>query len=120
MMNQYEAAGEIIAAIPECTEEITAVINMKNPFVMVKIFTGHIQRLVEVHNEVMIEKSLKVMSRIYDRGDTLLKNAVENVFIFSFDRVVSRCTKPERKIIFGMMPMALYTLYVNQIYKSGI
>lgn len=120
MMNQYEAAHEIATVMPESSKEIATAMNMKNPFVVVRIFTKHIQKLVEIHNEAMVEKCLKVMDKIYDRGDALIRNAVENVFIFSFDSVLCGCSRTERRMIFGIMPMGLYTVYINQIYKSGI
>jgi len=120
MMNQYEAAHEIVTVMPDASKEIAAAMNMKNPFVVVRLFTRHIQKLVEIHNETMVEKCLKVMDKIYDRGDALLRNAVENVFIFSFDSVLSGCDRTERRKVLSIMPMGLYTVYINQIYKSGI
>lgn len=119
-MNQYEAAHEIVTAIPESDCEISRAMNMKNPFALVRIFTRYIRTLVESHNEVMIRKCLKIMDKIYDRGDTPLKCAVENVFVYSFDSVISTCDHTERRMILGIMPMGLYTVYINQIYKSGI
>lgn len=119
-MNQYEAAYEIVTIIPESNNEISKAMGKKNPFAIVRIFTRHIQKLVESHNEVMVRRCLKIMDKIYDKGDVLLKHAVENVFVYSFDTVMSTCDRTERKMIMGIMPMGLYTAYINQIYKSGI
>ena len=119
-MNQYEAADEIIRIIPAAKEELTASAQIKSAYTIVNIFTKHIRMLVEKNNQALLDRSLRLMNKIHERGDTLLQQAVENVFVFSWDSVTSSCNRTQRKLLAGMMPMGLYTIYVNQIYKSGI
>lgn len=119
-MNQYEAADEIATIIPEAKCEIITVGNMKNAYTIIKIFTKYIRSSVEANNQLLIEKSLRLMERIHDKGDAFLRNAVENVFVFSWDSVTASCNALQRKMLVSKMPLGLYTAYINQVYKSGI
>lgn len=119
-MNQYEVADEIATEIPDIKTEISRVINLKNPFALIRIITRHTRKMVEQHNELMTEKCMKLIDKIYTKGDIIIKHAIENVFIFSLDSIVFSCTITERKHVFSKVPITLYTAYVKQVYKSGI
>lgn len=119
-MNQYEVADQIASEIPEVKTEISRIINLKNPFALVRIITRHTRKMVDQHNELMIEKCMKLIDKIYTKGDIVIKNAIENVFIFSLDNIVFSCTTTERKQVLSKVPAGLYTAYVKQVYKSGM
>lgn len=119
-MNQYEMADEIATEIPEVKTEIARIINLKNPFALIRIITRHTRKMVEQHNELMTEKCMKLIDKIYTKGDLIIKNAIENVFIFSLDSITTSCTSTERKQILSKVPVGLYNAYVNQVYRSGI
>lgn len=119
-MNQYEAADDIIATIPEIKTEISRSTTRKNPFAIIRVITRHTRKMVEQHNELMVEKCMKLVDRIYTRGDIVIKNAVESIFVFSMDSIVFSCTAPERKQVFSKVPAGLYKAYINQVYKSGM
>ncbi|RYD99522.1 MAG: hypothetical protein EOP54_03825 [Sphingobacteriales bacterium] len=119
-MNQNEAAAAISTAIPEVTEAITKDGAFKNPFALIHIITQHTRKMVVQHNELMTEKCLKLVDRIYTKGDLAIKNAIENVFIFSLDNILFSCSAAERNRVFSKVPINLYTSYINQVYKSGI
>lgn len=119
-MNQNEAVTVISAAIPEVTEELTKEAAIKHSFALIRIITCYTRKMVAQHNEQMIEKCLKLVDRIYTKGDLAIKNAIENVFIFSLDHILFSCSAAARSRISGKIPLNLYTGYVQQIYKSGI
>jgi len=119
-MNQYEVADEIAAEIPEVKPEISKIINLRNPFALVRIITRHTRKMVEQHNDAMIEKCMKLIDKIYTKGDIMIKNAIENIFIFSLDSIVFSCKANERKQVLSKVPIGLYTAYIKQIYKSGM
>lgn len=119
-MNNYEAADEIVTIIPKAIIEISNTQTLQNSFAIIQVFTGHIKRFIEAGNLLMTDKCLRVMEKIHDRGDTLLKTAVENIFVFSLYNITACCNISERRLIMRKMPIGLYTAYVNQIYKSGI
>lgn len=118
-MNQIEAAEIIASEIPETQNEINKLI-LKNPFAIIRVITAHIRKMVEQHNEKMIEKSLTVMDKIYRKGDLHLKNAVETEFIFSLSNIINTSNPSEKKLIRAKIPAALHKAYTHQIYKSGL
>lgn len=119
-MDQFTVADEIISTVPEIKTEISRNTILKNPFAIIRIITRHTRKMVEQHNELMVEKCLKLVDRIYTRGDIVIKNAIESIFVFSLDSIVFSCTAPERKQVFSKVPSGLYKAYINQVYKSGM
>ncbi len=118
-MNQYEAADEIAMIVPGATPEICQAMKTKNPFKTIRIFSRHFKTVVEAHNLPMAEKCLRVIGRIYDKGDALVKNAVEAVFIFSLDLITTSCSTAERNQIMSKLPIQVFTAYYRQVYKSA-
>lgn len=119
-MNQLEAAREITTVIPKAAAELSGAGTLKSPFALIRVITNHTRKMVVQHNEIMLQKCLKLIDRIYTKGDSTIKNAIENVFIFSLDHILSTCTAPERSRVFSKVPINLYSAYIRQIYKSGI
>ena len=70
------------------------------------------------HDFKMVEKCMNLVEKLYEKGNTLVRNAVENIFIFSFSTMLSRCNVVEWRIVQSYMPADLYSLYVKQILKS--
>lgn len=119
-MKHSEIANEIATEIPEIKTEISRAMNLKNPFTLIRIITRHTRKMVEQHNDLRTEKCLKLLDRMYTNGDIMIKRAIENVFIFSLDSIVSSCTSIERNHVFNKIPVSLYTVYNKQVYKSGM
>lgn len=119
-MNQLEAAQEITTVIPEAAAELSGAGTLKSPFALIRVITSHTRKMVLQHNEIMLQKCLKLIDRIYTKGDKAIKNAIENVFIFSLDNILSTCNAPERSRVFSKIPINLYSAYIRQVYKSGI
>ncbi len=119
IMNQYEAADEIAMIVPGSATEICQAMKTKNPFKTIRIFSRHFKGLVEAHNLPMTEKCLRVIGKIYEKGDTAVKNAVETVFIFSLDLITNSCSVSERNQIMSKLPIHVFTAYYRQVYKSA-
>lgn len=119
-MNQFEAVDEIVTIIPESRGDMAEVMKAHNAYAIIKVFTKHIRYLVETNNQIVYEKSVKLLDKIYQKGDNMLQSAVENVFLFSLDSIISSCVLNQRKVFMSKLPSNLYTIYVRQIYRSGI
>lgn len=119
-MNQNEAVVAVCTALPEVTDSITNEGARSNPFALVRIITRYTRKMAAQHNELMLEQCLQLVDRIYTRGAHTIKNAIENIFIFSLDNILYPCSPGERSRAFSKVPVNLYTSYVNQVYKSGI
>ncbi|MBL7704892.1 MAG: hypothetical protein JNM21_05015 [Taibaiella sp.] len=119
-MNQNEAVVVVCTALPEVTAAITNEGARNNPFALVRIITVYTRKMAAQHDELMLEKCLQLVDRIYTRGARTIKNAIENIFIFSLDNILYPCSAGERSRTFSKVPLTLYSSYVNQVYKSGI
>lgn len=119
-MNQNKLLSELNATLPELESEISEITNNKTPISLMRSFNRYTQKMVEQHNDLMIEKCVKLIGEIYSKGDIILKNAVADVFIFSLDRILNSCNFYERKNFLNTLPKSLHALYLKQVYSSAI
>jgi len=61
---------------------------------------------------------MEMMGLLYEKGNALTRNAVENIFIYSFSTMMCNCNIVEWKVIRASMPDPLYDLYVAQVLRS--
>lgn len=66
----------------------------------------------------MVQQCLNLAEKIYLKGDAMVKNAVENIFIFSFSSMMAFCDIVEWRIVQSYMPSRLYQLYIQQVLRS--
>jgi hypothetical protein len=114
-MNQYEVSAEIADEIPEIQKEIVRAPVFGSVYMSVKVLTNY---MLQHHQH--IERCMKLADKIYNKGNKMVKTAVENVFIFSFSNLQGTCTKREWQEIQTRMPVTLFSLYISQILKPGI
>jgi hypothetical protein len=76
------------------------------------------RRMAVEHNFSMVKKCMKLVDRIYEKGNQVVQLAVENVFVFSFSSLMGACNILECRVLQSYMPVRLYTLYVQQVLKS--
>ena len=62
---------------------------------------------------------MKLADHIYSQGNTIVKNAVENAFIYSFSQASQSCNKKEWELIRAHIPPDLYTQYIKQLIGYG-
>lgn len=119
-MNHTDAIAEIIEVIPQCQEEFKEKYRTNNSFMVISTFTKQIKTLVKENNQKLLRNSIEKMNQLYERGDAALKNAIENIFVFSLDSLTFSCDTNCRKLVFEGISTTLSKKYLNQVYKSGI
>jgi len=119
-MNQTKLIVEIAAVLPELEPEITRTANGKNPFAVVRSVTRYTRKMIEQHNDLMVDKCMKLIGNIYIKGDAVLKTAVTDVSVFSLDAVLASCILSHRKRLINILPQSLQAVYLKQIYSSAI
>ena len=107
MLSQYES-------LPLIANKLSA----SSLYQSIQVLTDYTRRMAFERNYKMVEKCMELVEKIYEKGNTLVKNAVENIFIFSFSTMLSRCNIVEWRIVQSYMPSDLYRLYVQQVLKS--
>ena len=61
---------------------------------------------------------MALADNIYEQGNPLVRNAIENVFIFSFSSIMALYNIVEWRIVQSYMPARLYALYIQQVLRS--
>jgi predicted metallopeptidase len=119
-MNHTEAVTEIIETIPETKEDFKETYKTNSPFMVISVFTKQIKRLIKENDRKILIKSILKMNKLYGKGDAALKNAIENIFVYSLDSFTFCCEPTYKKMIFSKMSTRLQENYFHQVYKSGI
>lgn len=119
-MNHTDAVREIIKLIPESQEEFKDSYKTKTPFMVISVFTKQIKKLIKDHDQKILMKSIIKMNLLYSKGDQALKNAIENIFVYSLDSLTFCCEPSYKNLIFEKMSPTLQNNYLRQVYKSGI
>lgn len=118
-MNQYEVPALLADELPEIKTELRHLSVLGNVNTVMQILADFTNRMIMQHDLFMVQKCMHLADRIYSRGNNLIRNAVENVFVFSFSTLRLACNKTEWKVLQQRMPVTLYSLYVNQVSTSG-
>ncbi len=117
MINQIEIPTFIEEALPEISFDLNVnkKINAYDLMNMLMVFT---LKNIKEHNYKMIQRCFKIADKLYSRGNAMVKNAVQNVFVYSFTKMFQ--TYPaEKQALLSILPVTLYSLYISQIHHSG-
>ena len=117
MMTPLEASAHIGSQLPQLRKELQQ--QKKNDlYHSIQTLTDYTRRMAIEHNFGMVEKCMLLVEQLYKKGNALVKNAVENVFIFSLSSIINFCNIIEWKIIQSYMPSCLYALYIRQVMEA--
>jgi hypothetical protein len=123
IMNQYEVPSFLQDEIPEMKDVLAkegVSSNLFDPCTSVHGLTAFTLKNAYEHNIKMLKHCFRAAERLHIKGNEITKNAVENVFIYSFSELLAGCTDTlERSKIQAVIPGCLYSVYVQQILKSN-
>ena len=120
MITQYEVPICLIKELPEIETNLKRNYNTLNVFKSLQCFANFTRNKVVEHDFTVVKKCFSTIDNIYRKGDTAVKDAIENVYVFSLSFIMQGCNREERRHLHSIMPMTLYTSYVNQVLKSGV
>jgi hypothetical protein len=89
-------------------------------FSAIQLLTDQAKRLAFQHDFVGLKNCMNLVQQIYKGGNAAVKNAVENIFVFSFSSILPHCNQIEWHLVQSCMPQELYTLYVRQVTKQVV
>ena len=115
-MNQYEAAAEIADEIPEIQKEIVKAPVFGSAYLCIKVLANYTLKMLRQHELKQVQESMLLAEKIYNKGNQLVKTAIENVFIFSFSAMKMACSRQEWQEIQGKMPVNLFSIYIQQLH----
>lgn len=119
VMNQYEVPALIADHIPEVKHELAEQAATGNVNNALHILTDYTFKMCKAHDLPGIQKCMKLADKIYVKGNNLVKNAVTNVFVYSFSMFRMSCNNVEWRLLQAKMPITLYSIYMQQVMRSG-
>lgn len=120
MINQFEVPAYLADELPEIREELKSVLPTFSVIKSIQCLSDYTRRKVMQHNLRLVRKCFAVAETMYVNGNTMVRDAIENVFIYSFSSILNMNSKEENRKIQALIPLCLHTAYVQQILKSGI
>lgn len=118
-MSPYEIKAMIAAELPSAAEELGRTAGADNPYGIMSGLSNFARKQLRAHNLTVVVKCLELADTIYQKGNLLVKNSVENIFIFSLTGLREICNPVEWKVIRAKMPETLHSLYQKQLYCPG-
>jgi len=119
-MNIYEVPAVIEDELPAVKAELRQDCPAGNIHAAIQVLVKYTRNMIRLHNLPAVSKCMLLADKLYTRGNNLVKNAVENVYVYAFSGMRSSCEGKEWQLIQAKMPVSLYSIYVRQIYRSGI
>lgn len=120
MLNQFEIPALLVDKLPEIQQELKNNYATLNIFKSLQCLADHTKQKLEEHDMQGVKRSLAVAEYIYSRGNKLVRNAVETIFIYSLSSLLKMGSIVERRQLQSIMPLYLYTAYVQQALKPCI
>lgn len=118
MLNQYQVPVYIAGKMPEIRNDLSKTAAPVNIYQSIQVLTDYTKRMAIEHNFNKVKKCMNLVQSIYEKGNSLVRNAVENVFVYSFSSIMGFCNIVEWRIMQSYMPYGLYSLYLQQVLKS--
>ncbi len=116
MINQLEIPMYLEDNVPGITEQLT--IANCNVYEIMHTLTDVTCENIKKHDFKMVKKCFNVADKLYCKGNAAVKNAVQNVFVYSFTPMFQKYPE-EKKQLLALIPVTLYSLYVAQLYRCG-
>lgn len=115
MINQFEVPMYIEEAIPEITFVES---NKGNAYDMMDTLIEFTCKNIKDHDYKTVKRCFKIADKLYSRGNTVVKNAVKNVFVYSFTNMFQTYTVEKQQLL-ALLPITLYSAYMEQVHHSG-
>ncbi|MEC3874838.1 DUF7674 family protein [Chryseobacterium salviniae] len=118
-MNYLQATQEITAAIPEICNDLKET-KIQNSYHIIGFLTEKMKTMIRQNDTSCLLKCVEKMNELYSNGDTMMKSAIENSFVYSLDSCTAFCSKEYRDMIFSHLSPMLQKVYARQIYSHSI
>jgi hypothetical protein len=105
--------------LPEINIELEKLSNPQNVYTSVKCFAEFTKSLVNKGNFSEVKHCFNIAEKMMLEGNKTVKNAIENVYIFSMSTILD-LTSPISYKIKDMMNRSLWKEYSKQVNASGI
>jgi hypothetical protein len=118
MITQYEVPVYLTRLLPAFTLRPQPGTVTLNIYRELQYFTDYTRNAIDRHNYELAKKCFHLAGILYGQGDVTVKNAIENIFVFSFSSIMPH-NNVEKVVLKSFIPTVLYSLYLKQINQRG-
>jgi hypothetical protein len=118
MITQYEVPSQFKQRLPAFSSLPQLVALNMNIYKELQQFSAYTKHAINHHNYLLAKKCFRMANDLHAQGDTIVRNAIENIFVFSFSSLLQQ-DSVEKLILKSLIPDTLYSLYLKQIDQSG-
>ncbi|MET0391708.1 MAG: hypothetical protein ABW019_01150 [Chitinophagaceae bacterium] len=118
MITQYEASSLLKEEIPQLDKKTYPVNLSLEIYASIHRFSDYTRHAVEDHDYSQAKKCFGLADRLYHHGDRLVKMLIENNFIYAFSSMLLQ-NRPDRLVVRSLIPARLYSVYLQQVMKTG-
>ncbi len=90
-----------------------------NAYVLIKQVVSYVVKELSRRNYEVVGKCFEVVDNLYNNGSTVVKTAIENVFVYSFSYSFYY-DKKQRDVVMKLVPLSLQQLYRSQMINSHL
>ncbi|MCF3108410.1 hypothetical protein LL912_06450 [Niabella sp. CC-SYL272] len=119
-MNRYEIRALIEDELPAVYGALKTPLGLENSPHIMNVLVGFVKRMLAAHNLPVVIKCMRIVDRIYEKGDCVVRNAIEHVFIRAFSGFQKSCHMAEWRVLSAKIPITLFSVYIQQRYQSKI
>jgi len=116
MINPLEIPAYLEEAVPEMSR--LKIDKKSNAYDVMNMLMAFTFENIKQHNYKIVKRCFKIADKLYSKGNTVVQNAVQNVFVYSFTKMFERYPAEKQKLL-AILPMTLYSLYIAQVHHSG-
>lgn len=117
MINQTEIPMYLEEAFPEIAGNLS-VNNKNNVYEVMDTLTSFTCNNIRSHHFSTVKRCFQIAEKLYEKGNTVVKNAVQNVFVYSFTKMFHTYSA-EKPQLLSIIPITLYSLYITQVHHGG-
>ncbi|HEY4109403.1 DUF7674 family protein [Puia sp.] len=120
MFTQQEIPALIARQLPQVQSDLCRAASGApvTAFQSIQVLTDYTKRMALEHDFKMVGKCMTIMGKLYEKGNAVVRNAVENIFIYSFSTLMCNCNIVEWRMVQSYMPSQLYSVFVEQVLRS--
>ncbi len=118
-MNQYEVPSLIADKLPAIRRDLKYLSILGNVNKAMSILSEYTQKLIITHKYKQAQNCMKLVDSIYIHGNDMVRNAVENIYVYSFSLMSVSCIEADWKMVRSRIPSRLYCIYMKQVIGYG-
>ncbi len=118
MISQQDISEYVVTEMPELSD-VCSKEKSRTVYDVVRHMLKYTKSQVIKHNLNAAKKCMALAEQLYHKGNNAVKNAVENVFVYSFSHAFFH-DADQMKEVLDIVPPSLYKLYRNQVINSHL